>query len=192
MRCVNGLKAAASRPTEERAIATGSVVVQNPRPRIWPSHSERFIYNGRTKGVFTNQRTMDMNRGFVEFLIAAGLACLLLTGCVERELTINTEPQGALVALNDEQIGVSPVTVAFNWYGDYNVRAGKEGYETLETHRELKAPLHDWPGLDFIAQVLYPGRIVDSYEWTFELAPRQDPTREELIEKADALRSHLQ
>ena len=84
------------------------------------------------------------------------------------------------------------MTVAVNWYGDYNVRVSKEGYETLETHRELKAPLHDWPGLDFIAQVLYPGRIVDAYEWTFELAPRRDPTREELIEKADALRSEFE
>jgi len=133
-----------------------------------------------------------MNRRSAECFVVAGLASLLLTGCVERKLTINTEPPGALITLNDEQIGVSPVTVAFNWYGDYNVRASKEGHETLETHRELKAPLHDWPGLDFIAQVLYPGRIVDSYEWTFELAPRQDPTREELIDKADTLRRQVQ
>jgi len=133
-----------------------------------------------------------MNRGSAEFLVVAGLASLLLAGCVERKLTINTEPQGALITLNDEQIGVSPVTVAFNWYGDYGVRASKEGYETLETHQDLKAPPHDWIGLDFFAQVLYPGRIVDNYEWTFELAPRRDPTREELIEKADTLRRHLQ
>jgi len=132
-----------------------------------------------------------MSKRTVGFLVAVGLVSLLLTGCVERKLTINTEPQGALITLNDEQIGVSPVTVAFNWYGDYNVRAGKEGYETLETHRELKAPPHDWLGLDFFAQVLYPGRIVDNYEWTFELAPRRNPTREELIEKADALRSQV-
>ena len=44
---------------------------------------------------------------------------------------------------------------------------------------------------DFFAQVLYPGRIVDRYDWTFELSPRQDLTREELIEKADTLRIQL-
>lgn len=129
-----------------------------------------------------------MDRRTVGLCTAIGLTALLLAGCVERKLTINTEPEGALVTLNDEQIGESPVTVAFNWYGDYWVRAGKEGYETLQTHRELKAPWYDWFPLDFFAQVLYPGRIVDSYEWTFELSPRQDPTREELIEKADTLR----
>lgn len=133
-----------------------------------------------------------MNARSKWFLVFLGLAALLVGGCVERKLTINTEPQGALVTLNDEQIGVSPVTVAFNWYGDYWVRAGKDGYETLDTHRDLKAPLHDWFPLDFFTEVLWPGRIVDSYEWTFELQPRQDPTREQLIEQAETLKTKVE
>lgn len=132
-----------------------------------------------------------MNRRLPWLLIVASLVALLPVGCVERKLTINTEPQGALVLLNDEQIGTSPVAVSFNWYGDYWVRARKEGFETLETHRDLPAPWYDHFPLDFFAQVLYPGRIVDTYEWTFELAPRQDLTREELIEQAEALRSQV-
>lgn len=129
-----------------------------------------------------------MNKPLLCLLIAASFLALLPVGCVERRLTINTEPQGALVLLNDEQIGTSPVTVSFNWYGDYYVRARKEGYETLETHRDLPRPWHDYFPLDFFAQVLYPGRIVDTYEWTFKLPPRKDMTREELLEQADALR----
>ncbi len=132
-----------------------------------------------------------MNGRSVLLFIVAGLVVVLSSGCVERELTINTEPQGAMVTLNDEQIGVSPVTVTFNWYGDYWVRASKEGFETLDTHRELKAPLHDRFPFDFFADVLYPGQIVDDYEWTFELAPRQDLTREQLLEQADALRTQV-
>ena len=123
--------------------------------------------------------------------IAAGLVAVILAGCVERRLTINTNPQGAMVILNDQEIGTSPVTVPFNWYGDYWVRATKDGYETLNTHRQLKAPLHDYPTFDFVAQILYPGRIVDAYEWTFALAPQEYPTREELIENGESLRSQL-
>ncbi|MHC5061103.1 MAG: PEGA domain-containing protein [Planctomycetota bacterium] len=120
----------------------------------------------------------------------AALACgavvllLALSGCVERKLTINTEPEGALVTLNDEEIGLSPVTVEFNWYGDYKVRISKEGYETLDTHRKLKGPLYDFVGLDFIAEILWPGRIVDEYEWEFALEPYQAPSRAELLESA--------
>jgi len=119
---------------------------------------------------------------------AVCLVSILSPGCVERRLTIKTEPQGATVLLNDQQIGDSPVTVPFNWYGDYWVRISKDGYQTLNTHRNLKAPLHDYFPFDFFAEVLYPGRIVDSYEWSFELTPKVYPARNELIEKAEALR----
>jgi hypothetical protein len=127
-------------------------------------------------------------------LVVSGAALilgLLIGGCVERQLTINTQPQGALVVLNDEEIGTSPVTVSFNWYGDYNVRISKEGYETLKTHRKLKGPWYDKFPFDFFAQILNPKRIVDSYEWTFALAPKQWPTREELIKDAEELKIQL-
>lgn len=120
------------------------------------------------------------------------VASLLLGGCVERKLTINTEPQGALVTLNDEEIGVSPTTVNFQWYGDYNVRISKEDYETLNTHRRLKSPLHDEFPFDFFAQIVNPNRIVDSYEWTFELSPKRQVSREELIRNAQEAEKQLQ
>lgn len=121
-----------------------------------------------------------------------GLMTVALAGCVERRLTINTEPQGARVILNDQEIGVSPVTVSFNWYGDYWVRLSKDGYEALDTHRKLKAPLHDHFPFDFVAEALYPGQIVDAYEWTFALAPKVYPTREQLVENGESLRSQLE
>ena len=120
------------------------------------------------------------------------LVLIVLAGCVERKLTINTKPQGALVALNDEEIGESPVTVSFNWYGDYCVRISKEGYETLNTHRDLKGPWYDHFPFDFFAQIVNPNRIVDSYEWTFELSPRKQISRDELIQKANELKNQLQ
>ncbi len=120
------------------------------------------------------------------------IALTTFAGCVERELTINTKPQGAVVTLNDEEIGESPVTVNFNWYGDYCVRISKEGYETLNTHRDLKGPWYDHFPFDFFAQIVNPNRIVDSYEWTFELSPKQQISRDELIQNADELKKQLQ
>ena len=132
-----------------------------------------------------------MQRAFVLVLVLAGLS-MVLAGCVERRLTIVTEPPGAMVTLNDEQIGISPVTASFNWYGDYWVRINKDGYETLDTHRELKAPWYDHFPFDFIVQIVDPTRVVDSYEWTFELSPKEYPTREQLLEQAEALKSRVE
>ncbi len=116
--------------------------------------------------------------------------CVLLVGaagCVERKLTINTNPAGAQVFLNDEEIGVSPVTASFNWYGDYNVTIRKQGCETLQTRRKLQAPWYDLFPFDFVTQIIYPGRIVDSRVWSFKLAPQKEVGRQELIKAAEQL-----
>ena len=124
-------------------------------------------------------------------LSASLILTLFASGCVERKLTINTEPQGATVTLNDEEIGQSPVTVPFNWYGDYSVRINKDGFETLNTHKELKPPWYDYFPFDFFAQFVNTKRTVDSYEWTFTLAQKQQPGRESLIQKAEELKKQL-
>jgi hypothetical protein len=133
-----------------------------------------------------------MRKRNLSILSGVGLiAAIVLSGCVERRLTINTRPEGAIVVLNDEEIGQSPVTVSFEWYGDYCVRISKEGYETLDTHRELKGPWYDKFPFDFFAQLVSPKRIVDSYEWTFELEEKQEISREELIKNAQELKKQL-
>ena len=116
------------------------------------------------------------------------------SGCVERRLTINTEPQGAVIWLNNEdtELGVSPVETSFKWYGDFFVKARKQGFETLHTHRELKAPWYDRFPFDFFAQVLNPHQIVDSYEWTFELTPYTPKDRAELVSEALDLKQRLE
>ena len=127
----------------------------------------------------------------LSLLVVSLVAGALLSGCVERRLTINTKPQGALVTLNDEEIGTSPVAVSFNWYGDYNVRISKNGFETLKTHRKLERPWYDAFPFDFFAQIVSSKRIVDSYEWTFELEQKKEISREELINNAIELKTQL-
>jgi hypothetical protein len=122
---------------------------------------------------------------------ALAAIAICIGGCVEREITINTQPQGALISLNDEEIGLSPVTVSFEWYGDYNISASKEGYQTLTTHHELKGPWYDSFPFDFFAQVIIPKRIVNSYQWSFELPPQQEVNRQDLIDRAASLSSQM-
>lgn len=51
---------------------------------------------------------------------------LWLTGCIERTITITSEPSGSLVHLNDEEVGRTPLTVPFTFYGVYDVRLEHE------------------------------------------------------------------
>jgi len=130
---------------------------------------------------------------YAGILWAAAVAGLILTaGCVERKLTIVTQPTDAVVWLNDEEIGTTPVTVNFNWYGDYRVRIEKAGYEVVNTHKKLRRPLHDWFPIDFFAECVWPGMIVDTYTWNYQLTPYQAPSSEELIKAAQTSRASFQ
>lgn len=110
-------------------------------------------------------------------------------GCVRRTMKITTEPPNALVFLNDQEVGRSEVSVDFLWYGDYDVVVRKEGYETLKTHWEVKAPWYQEIPFDFFAEVLWPGNIHDVREKHFVLEAQTLPTPEELTERATGLRT---
>ncbi|MFQ5491385.1 MAG: PEGA domain-containing protein [Phycisphaerae bacterium] len=122
------------------------------------------------------------------FFLAAAALAVGLAGCVRRSLTIETEPAGALVFLNDEEVGRSPVTTGFTWYGDYDLIVRLDGYETLSTHFVVKRPWYQVPPIDFCAEVLWPGHVVDRRSFHFALAPAETPDRAELVDRAKTFR----
>ena len=91
----------------------------------------------------------------------------VLGGCAQRTLTINSEPSGALVYLNGEEVGRTPLMYDFMFYGDYGVVLRMDGYETLKTHRNLKAPVYMWAPLDLFSELL---GVKDRQAWRFDMA----------------------
>ena len=120
---------------------------------------------------------------------AALAVVLLLMGCVERNAKVRTSPPGALVVVNDEEVGVTPVKFSFLWYGDYEILIRKPGYETLRTQYRIDAPWYQWPPFDVFAEALVPFTIRDEHVLpTYELAPITTPTPAELTERATEMR----
>jgi hypothetical protein len=114
---------------------------------------------------------------------------LLAGGCVERIARIQTDPPGAFVIVNDEEVGVSPVRFSFLWYGDYDIMVRKPGYETLKTHHQINAPWYEWPPLDLIAETMVPTLIRDEHVLpTLVLEPAQTPDTADLVQRATELR----
>src|SRR5436190_9742910 len=82
-------------------------------------------------------------------------------GCgVEREMTIESDPPGALVYLNDTEVGRTPLKKDFTWYGKYDVVLRKDGYEPLQAKTDVNAPWWQWVPFDFFAE-LSPVRLTD-------------------------------
>src|SRR5205814_1377654 len=85
----------------------------------------------------------------------------LLAGCgVQRTMTVESNPTGALVYLNGNEAGRTPLTRDFLWYGNYDVELRKEGFETVKTTTWVNAPWWQIPPIDLVAEIL-PVKMVD-------------------------------
>jgi hypothetical protein len=123
-------------------------------------------------------------------LVASCLAfCGGCTGHVVRTITIESEPPGAIVWLNDNEVGRTPVTAEFTWYGVYRVRLEKEGYETFTSYERVAAPWYELVGLDLAFETVVPGTRRDEHRfgpYTLEKAVPSNPTA--LLERAKEFR----
>jgi hypothetical protein len=121
-------------------------------------------------------------------------ACLLLApGCVEPTLSIDSNPPGALVYLNDQEVGRTPLERDFNWYGDYDIQIRQDGYQTLQTHQMLAAPAWNWVPFDLIAYLM-PFTLKDHKTLHYTLQP-VDPSKDQpapLVARAESLKGQLE
>jgi hypothetical protein len=116
-------------------------------------------------------------------------ACALIdTGCVRRRFFVNTNPPGALVYADNQQIGTTPCAVDFTYYGTREIRMVKPGYETLTVNQPIPTPWYEFPPLDFISENLVPSKIRDNRSVTYNLSPQIIVPNQELLARAEQLR----
>ena len=121
-----------------------------------------------------------MKRGWI------AIVCVLAVGgCVERELKITSEPEGALVFISDLEVGRTPLTRPFAWYGDYDIILRLDGHKTLKTHAEINPPWYEIPPLDLLSQVA-PWTYYDRRFLHYKLEKLVLPSDEEVIKRAKA------
>lgn len=125
-----------------------------------------------------------------DIALLACLAITLLPGCVHRRLTVNSNPPGARVLLDGEEVGETPTSVDFTHYGTREVVLQKDGYDTLKTMQTVPPPWYQVPPLDFFADNLLPYQLTNRHEFTYQLQPSPTvPSTQGLRERATNLRS---
>ncbi len=134
-------------------------------------------------------------------LLLATVGIPFLTGCVERKITIGSDPDGAVVTLNDEEVGRTPLSVPFVWYGDYDVVLRLEKNVGtpqkpdihryyLHTHKRTKTPAFQIIGIDLFAELL-PFTFKDEQIWAFPVPEVTEPADDALIQNARNLKTQL-
>lgn len=139
----------------------------------------------------TGVNGMRGGRVMMAAVLAGAAACA--GGCLQRRIVVTSEPSGAVVWINDQEVGRTPVETGFTFYGDYDVRLRKEGYEPVSGARRARSPWYEYPGPDLVASAI-PAPIRTTVRWHYVLTPLPPPTpeeREALRERAEAFRAEL-
>jgi hypothetical protein len=131
----------------------------------------------------------------LRLLQPAAVWCLVIVllgssslGCVRRRMTVLSDPPGALVYVDDQEIGVTPVSVPFTYYGTRKMQLIKDGYETLTVKQTFSPPWYQIPPLDFFSDNFSPHEQRDEQLVNFQLQPQQILPTEKLLERAQGMR----
>jgi len=117
------------------------------------------------------------------------LLALLPLGCVQRQMTVLTDPPGAVVYLNDREMGRTPFSRQFLWYGNYDVVIRKDGYQTLKTTAEITAPFWQFVPLDAVTDFL---PLKDEETIRFSLKPAVPVDPKLLLQRGEQMQADLE
>ena len=119
-------------------------------------------------------------------------ACVSLlcasTGCVQRRMTIRSNPPGAVVYVDVYQIGATPVSTDFIYYGTRKVRLVKDGYETLTVRQPFPVPWYEIFPLDFVTENIWPWEIRDERVVDLAMMPVASTPPELVVARAEQAR----
>ena len=137
-------------------------------------------------------RTVPFNRSSILGALLAAAVVASASGCVERQMVVRSNPPGALVYIDDYEIGTTPVTATFTYYGQRKIRLVKDGYETLTQIVPVAPPWYEYFGVDFVSENFVPGKIRDQHVYDFQLQPQLMVPPEQLRASAESLRRGVQ
>ncbi len=110
------------------------------------------------------------------------------SGCVRRRMTIVSNPPGAQVFIDNREIGTTPVSTAYLYYGTREIRLQKDGFETVTVQRNFDPPWYEYPPFDLISETLVTHEFRDERVVDFQLLPQQKAQAEAVRDRAEDLR----
>jgi hypothetical protein len=128
-------------------------------------------------------------------LLLFGLVLTALSGCVERRMTIRTHVDnqgGALVYIDNEEVGPSPVSTGFTYYADREIKLVKDGYESVTLIQPIRAPWWDSLFLEFFTENLWPLTLRDERQFQYNMPPAVSVSTGEVIQRGQQLRTEAQ
>ena len=113
---------------------------------------------------------------------------LLSIGCLRRRMTVRTSPPGAMVYVDRQYIGLSPVSTNYTYYGTREIETVRDGYRTDKFLRKFNPPWYEIPPLDFVTETLWPYEVRDERIIDVQMSPELSVPNDALIASGEQLR----
>lgn len=146
------------------------------------------------QGISVNKPTSVCPRTVLHLAtVLVTVVALFSGGCVQRRMTIRSNPPGALVYVDDYYIGTTPVSTDFIYYGKRKIRLVKDGYEIMNVPKyDIPPPWYEVFPLEFVSENIIPWEIRDERVLDFQLVPQVVVPQDQLMARAEQLRNQTQ
>lgn len=132
-------------------------------------------------GVFNSLRPL--------LLVCLVALCAAQTGCLRRRMTVRSNPPGAQVFIDNQEVGITPCSAAFTYYGTRQITLIKDGYRTETLYHKVSAPWYEYPPLDFFVENTVPYEVRDERLVDVQLVPQEVVPEGPLRQRAEDLRN---
>ncbi len=123
-------------------------------------------------------------------ILIAILVILATTGCVHRRMMITSNPPGALILMEGEDVGYTPMAMDFTYYGTREITLVKDGFETKTVMQKVKAPWYQRGPLEFATDNFALHKINNRHDFHFNLDPVAQVSNQDLRSRAEELRTN--
>jgi hypothetical protein len=139
--------------------------------------------------VFFHQQTPEIPKAIRALPLILGILVIVSsTGCLRRRMTVRTSPPGAMVYVDRQYIGLSPVSTNYTYYGTRNFEIVRDGYRTEKFLRKFNPPWYAIPPLDFFTETLWPYETRDERIIDVQMSPEPAVPNDALIASGEQLR----
>ncbi len=92
----------------------------------------------------------------------------------------------------NKEIGFTPVSFDFTYYGTRELTLVKDGYETLTVYPEVRKPWYQYFPIEFVADNFSPVKINNRHEFNYQLQPQVILPNDEILIRGWELRNAAQ
>lgn len=140
-----------------------------------------------------NRRRYRVTFGrYVRYCLICVITVACFSGCVQRRLQIRSQPEGALVSIDRQPVGLTPLSVPFTYNGTRELQLEKEGFKTVRVDQNVRAPWFDKFPISFFSNHFAGREIRDDRIFDFSLEPKEQLDEGLLFDRANQLRNNIQ